>query len=223
MGGLTRLSTCDWPGQLAATVFCQGCAWDCPYCHNPGLRPARASARGSVLVSWGSVLAFLSSRRGLLDAVVFSGGEPTLQPALLEAVEEVRRLGFRVGLHTAGMNPEPLRQLLLSIDWLGFDVKAPFADYARITGVQHSGERALASLRHLLASGVEYEVRTTWHPDLLSLEDLYRLKEELRSLGVAHYVIQQFRYQGVRPLLPAVSAFPPLFDCSGEFQRFEIR
>ncbi len=229
MGGLTRLSTCDWPGQLAATVFCQGCAWDCPYCHNPGLRPTRAPGQSPVPVAWDSVLAFLSSRRGLLDAVVFSGGEPTLQPVLLEAVGEVRRLGFRVGLHTAGMNPEPLRQLLPSLDWVGLDVKAPFADYARITGVQQSGERALASLRHLLGSGVEYEVRTTWHPALLSLEDLCRLKEELGSLGVTHYVVQRFRSQGARPLLPAVKEFPELQKFTAQcafseaFLRFEIR
>ncbi len=223
MGGLTRLSTCDWPGQLVATVFCQGCAWDCAYCHNPGLRPARTPAQGPGCVPWAKVLGFLSGRRGLLDAVVFSGGEPTLQPALLEAVAEVRRLGFLVGLHTAGMNPETLEQLLGSIEWVGFDVKAPFADYARVTGVRHSGARALASLRSLLSSGVEYEVRTTWHPDLLSLEDLYRLKEELRSLGVAHYVIQRYRSQGARPLLPEVSEFPSLFAGSGDFQRFEIR
>jgi len=220
VGGLTRLSTCDWPGELAATVFCQGCAWDCSYCHNPGLRPPQ----GDVPISWPSILDFLADRRGLLDAVVFSGGEPTLQSALLYAVEDVRKLGFRVGLHTAGMIPERFVQLLPVLDWVGFDVKAPFADYAHITGVECSGDKALESLRSLLASGVPYEVRTTVHPALLSLDDMCKLKEELLSLGVTHYVIQCFRSQGTRPeLLPSTSEFfvPRTFGVG--FLHFDIR
>lgn len=192
VGGLARFSSCDWPGKLAATVFCQGCAWDCPYCHNPGLRPKQ----GEEQLSWPSILDFLANRRGLLDAAVFSGGEPTLQPALVDAISEVRSLGFRVGLHTSGMAPERFSQVLPSLDWVGFDVKAPFADYARITGVARSGEFALASLQKLLASGVPYEIRTTVHPELLSLDAMYKLKEELLSLGVSHYVVQRFRAQG---------------------------
>jgi pyruvate formate lyase activating enzyme len=220
VGGLTRLSTCDWPGELAATIFCQGCAWDCPYCHNPGLRPAQAEA----LISWPAVLGFLEKRRGLLDAVVFSGGEPTLQQALLSAVEDARNLGFRIGLHTAGMEPRRLEQLLPLLDWVGFDVKAPFASYARITGVERSGDIACESLRSLLASGLAYEVRTTLHPALLSLSDIGRLKEELLSLGVAHYVLQHFRSPGVRPgVLPSIPqpSIPP--DFGAGFLRFEIR
>ena len=220
VGGLTRLSTCDWPGQLATTVFCQGCAWDCPYCHNPGLRPAHSDQ----LISWTSVLDFLASRRGLLDAVVFSGGEPTLQSALLNAVEDVRKLGFRVGLHTAGMVPERFVPLLPLLDWVGFDVKASFADYVRITGVERSGEKALASLRSLLACHISYEVRTTVHSALLSLDDMHKLKEELLSLGVTHYVIQCFRSQGARPeLLPSVSEFFVPRALGVGFLHFDIR
>jgi pyruvate formate lyase activating enzyme len=220
VGGLTRLSTCDWPGQLAATVFCQGCAWNCPYCHNPGLRPAQ----GDKPIAWSSILEFLASRRGLLDAVVFSGGEPTLQPAILDAVEDVRKLGFRVGLHTAGMNPECFVQLLSLVDWVGFDVKAPFADYVRITGIEQSGEKALASLRSMLVSDVLYEVRTTVHPALLSLDDMRKLREELLDLGVTHYAVQRFRSQGTRPelLQPASEVFlPPTFG--DRFSHFDMR
>lgn len=200
VGGLTRLSTCDWPGELSAVVFCQGCAWDCAYCHNPGLRTMHAET----FILWPEILAFLQSRRGLLDAVVFSGGEPTLQPALLDAVHAVRDLGFRVGLHTAGITPERFEALLPWIDWVGFDVKAPFGAYARITGVDGSGDKALASLRLLLTSGIPYEVRTTFHPALLTLADLIELRDQLLSLGVTHDVIQQFRAAGTREgrLLP---------------------
>jgi pyruvate formate lyase activating enzyme len=223
VGGLARLSTCDWPGELAATVFCQGCGWDCAYCHNPHLRPAQAEQQ----MSWQDVFAFLESRRGLLDGVVFSGGEPTLQPALLNAVQDVRSLGFRIGLHTAGMAPERFASLLPWIDWVGFDVKAPFHAYSRITGVEHSGDKANASLRLLLASGVPYEVRTTLHPALLTPADMLELRDELLSLGVTHYAVQHFRPAGTRPnRLPPHSqlpqpSLPPEYGNS--FHHFHIR
>ncbi len=212
---------CDWPGELAATVFCQGCAWDCPYCHNPGLRAIQADE----VISWASVIDFLSSRRGLLDAVVFSGGEPTLQSTLPDAIGEVRALGFRVGLHTAGMAPERFAALLPSLDWVGFDVKAPFAAYPRITGVERSGDKALESLRGLLASRVLYEVRTTVHPSLLSPADMIELKAQLLDLGVENFVVQQFRPQGVLPgrLSPAAAGLVLPQDYGSGFLRFHTR
>jgi pyruvate formate lyase activating enzyme len=223
VGGLTRLSTCDWPGQLAATVFCQGCAWDCPYCHNPGLRQAQPDAP----ISWSSILDFLDSRRGLLDAVVFSGGEPTLQPAILDAVEDVRKLGFRIGLHTAGMMPDRFGLLLPSLDWVGFDVKAPFHAYSGITGAERSGSDALASLRLLLESRVPHEIRTTVHPALLGTEDMLELREQLLALGVTHYAVQCFRAAGARsdrlPLLPESLPFSLPADYGSAFFHFTLR
>jgi pyruvate formate lyase activating enzyme len=147
-------------------------------------------------IAWPAVLDFLASRRGLLDAVVFSGGEPTLQVALQDAIADVGTRGFRVGLHTAGMAPERFAALLDTLDWVGFDVKAPFAAYPRITGIERSGEKALDSLRSLLASGIPYEVRTTVHPLLLGPPDLLELKAQLLDLGVENFVVQPFRAQG---------------------------
>ena len=135
-------------------------------------------------------------RMGLLDTVVFSGGEPTLQPGLLDAVKEAKALGFSVGLHTAGIYPAKFERLLPWLDWVGFDVKAPFEAYDTVTRVPGSGARALASLRLLLASGVDHEVRTTVHPALLSATDLLDLVHSLVEMGVRHYVLQAFRSQG---------------------------
>ena len=129
VGGLSPHSSCDWPGQLVATVFAQGCPWACAYCHNPHLLPAR----GSDEIAWEEVLTFLRTRRGLLDGVVFTGGEPTLQDALPAAIADVRELGFQVGLHTGGQFPTRLARVLPQVDWVGFDVKAPWDDYDRIT------------------------------------------------------------------------------------------
>ena len=106
VGGLLPLSTTDFPDRLSAVVFLQGCPWRCRYCHNPELQ-ARASTGE---LAWRTVLDFLDRRAGLLDAVVFSGGEPTLQAGLARAVEDVRRRGFAAGLHTAGIYPRRLAQ-----------------------------------------------------------------------------------------------------------------
>jgi pyruvate formate lyase activating enzyme len=192
VGGLTPLSTTDWPGMLAAVVFCQGCPWRCGYCHNPGLIPAR----GENEIPWDDVMAFLRRRQGLLDGVVFSGGEPTLQPGLADAMREVRALGFRVGLHTGGAYPRRLAEVLPLVDWVGLDAKAPFADYPRITGVAGSGERARASLELVLASGIAHDIRTTVHPALLTDTEVVSLAQDLSARGVKRYVIQAFRSQG---------------------------
>ena len=194
IGGLTPLSTTDWPGMLAAVVFCQGCPWRCRYCHNPDL----IASRGENEIPWSEVLAFLHRRKGLLDGVVFSGGEPTLQAALPDAMREVRDLGFNIGLHTGGIYPQKLDAVLPLVDWVGLDVKAPFAEYPRITGVPGSGARALAGLKRVLDSGVKHEIRTTVHPALLSDTDLAEMARDLAARGAKHYVIQAFRSQGCR-------------------------
>jgi len=192
VGGLTPISAADWPGMLAAVVFCQGCPWRCRYCHNPGLIPAR----GDGDIPWADVLAFLRRRRGLLDGVVFSGGEPTAQAELADAMRAVRELGFKIGLHTGGAYPRRLAEVLPLVDWIGFDAKAPFADYARITGVAGSGEAAETSLDAVLASDVAREIRTTVHPALLADADVGALARALSARGVKAHVVQPFRSQG---------------------------
>ena len=192
IGGLARLSSCDWPGELVATIFCQGCPWACRYCHNPHLIPVQGEGQ----IAWRDVLDFIGSRKGLLDGVVFSGGEPTLQPGLRQAIEAVRAMGFRIGLHTGGPYPGRLAEVLPLLDWVGFDIKAPRNSYDRITGARHSGDKAMRSLKLLLDSGVPYDLRTTVHPDLLSLEELKMLAEEIKAAGGKDHRIQAFRPDG---------------------------
>jgi pyruvate formate lyase activating enzyme len=191
IGGFERLSLVDWPSQLAAVVFCQGCGWRCRYCHNPHLIPFPPSDR----FAWENILAWLENRRGLLDAVVFSGGEPTLHPGLYVAMKEARALGFKIGLHTAGPVSANLSPLLPLLDWVGFDFKAPFSSYTRITGQAH-GEQARTSFQLLRSAGVPCEVRTTWHPALLSTDDLAGMARSLAEAGCMEWVIQRFRPDG---------------------------
>ncbi|EPY03454.1 anaerobic ribonucleoside-triphosphate reductase activating protein [Magnetospirillum fulvum] len=189
LGGLARLSSCDWPGELAATLFCQGCPWRCPYCHNTHLLCATAPAA----LTWDEAAAFLDTRRGLLDGVVFSGGEPTLQAALPEAIAAVRAMGFKIGLHTSGAFPDRLERVLPLVDWVGFDVKAPFADYDRLTGVPGSGEKAKDSLTRLLAAGIPRDLRITADPAWADPEALERLGADLAALGAESPRIQPYR------------------------------
>jgi len=156
VGGLTRCSATDYPGKLAAVVFCQGCAWRCGYCHNPELQDARAGAA----IAWTEVLAFLERRRGLLDAVVFSGGEPTQQRGLAQAMVDVKAMGFLVGLHTAGIVPWRLEKVLPLVDWVAMDVKGRFDEHERVTGVRGSAGRAKQSRDLILKSGVACELHT---------------------------------------------------------------
>lgn len=187
LGGLTPLTSVDYPGELAAVIYCRGCPWRCPYCHNADLQ----EPDGPSEPTWPEVMTFLGRRCGLLDAVVFSGGEPTAQRALGAAMAEVREMGFKVGLHTGGPYPERLARLVPLVDWVGLDIKALPEDYSRITGAPGSAERAWQSLRLLLGTGVNLEVRTTPMPGLDDPAYLDRLSERLAEAGVGRWALQQ--------------------------------
>lgn len=192
VGGMTPFTATDYPGKLSAVIFVQGCPWRCGYCHNPHLQPRTPDSP----IAWDEVMALLSRRVGLIDAVVFSGGEPTMDPGLAPAIEAVRALGYRVGLHTGGTHPHRLEAALPLLDWVGLDIKAEFEDYASVTRVTQSGAPAQRSLEMLLSSGIDYECRTTAHPDLLSPEALLSLGRRLNAMGVVRYALQVFRPQG---------------------------
>ncbi|MEU8760167.1 anaerobic ribonucleoside-triphosphate reductase activating protein [Streptomyces sp. NPDC048659] len=198
IGGWSRLSTCDWPGRLVTTVFCQGCPWRCGYCHNPALLDPHATP--PTPTTWPEVVGHLARRRGLLDGVVFSGGEPLLQPDLAAAAREARDLGFAVGLHTGGAYPRRLSELLSAglLDWVGFDIKAVPDAYERITGTRNSATPAVRSLDLLLASGIPYQLRTTVDPALMGESDVDALKDWLAARGLREHVWQEARRGGHR-------------------------
>ncbi|MDD5395508.1 MAG: anaerobic ribonucleoside-triphosphate reductase activating protein [Thiothrix sp.] len=190
LGGLVPLTSIDFPGHLAAVLFCQGCPWHCRYCHNPHL--LRTDVPGKL--EWAEVMHFLRERAGFLDGVVFSGGEPLLQPRLPEAMQAVKALGFKVALHTAGIMPARLAKVLPYVDWVGLDIKAPFHAYKKVTGLAGSGFKAEESLDLLLAAKhVDYEIRTTVDSSLLSKEEVAMLTAALAKRGVKRHVLQACR------------------------------
>ncbi len=218
LGGLTPLTTIDFPGRLAAVLYLQGCPWRCSYCHNPALLPASGGGH----LDWSAALAFLQRRRGLLDGVVLSGGEPTAQANLAAAVERLKALGFHIGLHTGGMYPARLRQVLPQLDWVGLDIKAPWAGYDAVTGRRGSGRAVEASLQCVLDSGVAYECRTTWSAGLFPVEDLYALGEHLAARGVTHWALQQRRLKG-EAWTPPLQAQVDLARLGVGFEVFTVR
>ena len=195
IAGMQPLSTVDWPGKLAAVLFLQGCPWSCPYCHNFGILDPTVPGQ----VSWGQVLDLLGRRQGLLDGVVFSGGEATRQRGLIDAARQVKDLGFQVGLHTAGAYPRTLKALLDMdlVDWVGMDVKALPGDYAAVAGPSVSAAKAEESLAALVSSKAAYEVRfTLWQGDL---EYAKKVAEWCRDRGVRSFVLQKLQTQSLPP------------------------
>lgn len=191
IGGFIPFSCSDYPGELSAVIFCQGCMWRCRYCHNPHLQKSKATD-----ISFGKLIDFFKSRVGLLDAVVFSGGEPICQKNILQAIKTVRQLGFKIGLHSSGSKASLLEPLLPFIDWIGLDIKALPADYSSITKTDSSAGEAFKSLRLIIQSGINYELRTTFHPLLFSEQKLLELAGFLNESGAKTFVLQIFREQG---------------------------
>lgn len=218
VSGLVPLSTGDFPGQLSAVIFCQGCPWSCLYCHNPHLQ--KFSDTGEVDGKF--LRQFLRSRRGLLDAIVFSGGEPTMQNGLYAAMEDCKSMGYKIGLHTAGCLPDKLTATLELADWVGLDAKAPYDLYDKITMNRSSAEQWWQSLQILIDSGKSYEVRTTYHSDLINEDALLELAQELSGLHVKNYALQLFRSLGCanaqleqsssQPSPSALAAISSMFD-----------
>lgn len=204
IAGMQKLTLLDYPGLTAATVFTPGCNLRCPFCHNGELVDvaSRAGDRpaASPELSVDSVLAFLRTRRGLLDGVCISGGEPLLQPELADFCLSLRKLGFSVKLDTNGTFPDRLRELLNAklLDYVALDVKSTPAHYAETAGCADLDTApVLESLQLLMTQGSEeqrvpYELRTTIVRELHAREDL---------VDIARWIVDEAR-SAAAPTLP---------------------
>jgi len=192
IAGLQKTTLLDFPGHLACVVFSRGCNFRCPYCHNPSLLDAGESAPSVEDGDRAALETFLDSRAGWLEGVVFSGGEPTLQTDLPDALAAVRRRGLRVKLDTNGSRPDVLEVLLSQglLDYVALDVKAPAARYEQVAGVP-AAQAVGASLALLRSWSGTWEVRTTVVPGLLPPEDVEIVAREIAP--VPRYVLQPFR------------------------------
>ena len=190
-----QMTLADYPHKIAASLFCGGCNFRCPNCHNRDLvlAPDRQPD-----VPLDEIWAFLESRVGLLDGVAISGGEPTLQPDLIPFALRVRALGYAVKLDTNGYRPRVLRRVLEqgAADYVAMDVKAPLSKYALAAGVDVDTARVEQSIDLLIESGLACEFRTTVVPGLLDEPDIGEIAADLaRRCGAScevRYYLQQF-------------------------------
>jgi pyruvate formate lyase activating enzyme len=206
IAGWQKCSLIDFPGKVAATVFTQGCNLRCPFCHNGNLWDSRAAGA----VAEGEIFTFLEGRRGLLEGVVVSGGEPTLQPGLADFLRRVRTLGFATKLDTNGFRPKILKKLLEDglLDFVAMDVKHIPDRYAEACGCPISLPMVRESLQLLRESGLDYELRTTVVPGMHSLEELPNLLELVK--GAPRFTLQNFHPKfAASPALRRQKPWPP--------------
>ena len=203
--GLQKLTLLDYPGRIACTVFLGGCNFRCPFCHNGGLVLAD-DADG--IMSVDELLAFLDSRRGRLQAVCISGGEPTLHSDLPELISEIKSRGFEVKLDTNGTNPDMLSSLIADglIDYVAMDIKNSPEKYALTTGVNSNFNAVRESAALLMQGRVDFEFRTTLARELHTAEDMEIIGKWLS--GSEKYFLQTYRDEGDL-LVGGFTAFTP--------------
>lgn len=188
IAGLQKLSLLDYPEKVACTVFIPGCNLCCPYCHNAELiSPHYAGEK----ISQTELMSFLDLRKGKIDGVCISGGEPTLNPELPELIKAVRKKGFSVKLDTNGTNPEMLKKLIDGklIDYAAMDIKNSRIHYNETCGAEVLPQ-VEKSVRHLINGNIDYEFRTTVCKPLHTLSDMKDIGLWLK--GAKRYFIQQF-------------------------------
>ncbi len=179
----------EYPGKISAVVFTQGCNFRCPYCHNPELVDP---ARYGDCIAEEDVLSFLEKRRGKLEAVTVTGGEPTLQADLPVFLRRLKEMAYRVKVDSNGSCPDMLEELVRKklVDYIAMDVKAPWEKYERITAVRLAGNPIKRSIDLIIASGIDHEFRTTVPRSLLETDDLLAVGRMVKN--ARRYTIQKF-------------------------------
>ncbi|MFH1965481.1 MAG: anaerobic ribonucleoside-triphosphate reductase activating protein [Acidobacteriota bacterium] len=192
ISGLEKCSFVDYPGKLAAVVFLKGCNMNCSYCHNQELLKGDASSQ---VINEDDLFRFLQRRTSLLDAVVITGGEPTLNENLPEFIRRIREFGFLVKLDTNGTNPAMVRALIEEglLDYVAMDVKTILSQYNRLCRTLVDTGAIVRSVKLLLDADIEYEFRTTVYPGLTE-STLYSLAELLT--GADKWVLQHYNPAG---------------------------
>jgi pyruvate formate lyase activating enzyme len=192
IGGFQKFSLLEYPGKIGAVIFTRGCNFRCPYCHNPELVDPQ---RYSELISEESVLQFLANRKGKLESVTISGGEPTLQPDLIDFALKLKELGYCIKLDTNGSKPEVIKQLINEkvVNYWAMDIKAPLSLYSLVTGHPVCDKEILKSMDLIRNSGAEWEFRTTYFNQLLNWNDILEIQPLLKPGD--RYYLQQCNYE----------------------------
>ncbi len=187
--GLQKTTLLDFPGHVAATIFTGGCNFRCPFCHNSDL--LENSVTGTYTEE--EIFDFLARRRGILEGVAITGGEPTLQPDLPLFMEKLRQMGYQIKLDTNGYRPDVLKNLCRDglVDYVAMDIKTCRERYSAVAGVPSLDiKRIEESVDFLKAGTVPYEFRTTVVRELHSRDDFEKIGRWLQ--GCSRYFLQNF-------------------------------
>ncbi len=187
IGGFQKFSLIDYPGKICAIIFTQGCNFRCPYCHNPEL----VNVTEKPLDVW-EILSFLETRKGKLDAVEITGGEPTLHKDLIDFIRKIKDMGFLLKLDSNGTNPNVLRALLNEglVDYIAMDVKAPLEKYKDVVRANVDISKIKESIDLIKNNAPDYEFRTTIVKSLLSKGDIEEIAKTIEGSKI--YVLQKF-------------------------------
>ncbi len=187
ISGIVKSSLVDYPGLVACVLFVPGCNYNCFYCHNRSLLDGTHE-----VLSPGYIESFLEKRKGLLDGVVITGGEPTLQHDLLTYMEMIKKRGYKIKLDTNGSSPSVVKQVLEArlCDYFAVDYKAPATEYEEICGKNANAGAVLETIALLLESHSDFEVRTTVIPQL-GENQLLTMAKELSV--VPKYVLNRYK------------------------------
>lgn len=194
ISGLQKMTLLDYPGKIACTVFLGGCNFRCPFCHNGELLDGTVET----VMDEQEFLAFLHKRKGLLDAVCISGGEPTLQPGLASLLEKIKEMGYLTKLDTNGSRPEIVKDLVSRnlLDYVAMDIKNCPDRYGQTAGAAVQLERLEESIRFLIEEHVDYELRTTVVAQLHDNDAIAQMGEWVASLAggkkIKRWFVQPF-------------------------------
>ena len=194
ISGIQKFTMLDYPGKSACIVFTPGCNFRCGYCHNPEfVLPERIAELKSSFIPEEAFMNFLEQRKGLLEGVVVTGGEPTLMPDLLDFMKKIKELGFLVKLDSNGNRPEVLKKALEQkiVDYIAMDVKTSLDEYARLVGKLVKPENIAESIKLIMDSGLEYEFRSTIVKET-HLPETLKAMAKLIS-GSTNFYLQNFR------------------------------
>lgn len=220
--GIQKLTLLDYPGAVACTIFTGGCNFRCPFCHNALLvDPERVREEGELPME--DVMEFLKKRRGVLDGVAITGGEPLLHSDMPEFLRQIKALGYRIKLDTNGSNPELLRQILEEklVDRVAMDIKNSPELYAETIGRDDIDISAIEKSKDMLLNGdIEYEFRTTVVKGLHTKESLEKAAEWIK--GAKEYYLQQFKDSGDLVKGEGLSAFdgPEMHELCDAVKKF---
>jgi pyruvate formate lyase activating enzyme len=186
---LQKTSLIEYPGKISAVIFTQGCNLRCPYCHNPELVKLELF---TAPVPEDEVLTFLKKRKGKLDGVVITGGEPAIQKGLLDFMQQVKDMGFFIKFDTNGTLPDVLQNIIEQklADYIAMDIKGPAGKYSQIASLPVEMDLIFKSIRLIMDSDIDYEFRTTWSIEQLSEEDLIGCAKMVKN--AKKFSIQRF-------------------------------